>query len=371
MLIFAKMTQQKKIIVSVTNDLCTDQRVHKVCTSLHENGYEVLLVGRRLKSSPQLGTRAYQTKRFSLLFHKGPLFYFNYNLSLFIYLLFKRFDILLANDLDSLMANYYASKVKSKYLVYDSHEYFTEVPELINRPKVQAIWKKIEARILPKVKNCYTVGKKIAEVYNQTYGVDMKVIRNFPFAKKESEESSKNENIILYQGALNVGRGLEELITAMQYVNNGRLLIAGAGDVEDELKALVQSLEVDSKVEFLGRLSLLELFKATQKAKLGVSLEKDLGLNYRYAVPNKIFDYIQAGIPVLYSPLIEVVDLLGPYLIGETLISHDPKSMAKQIDSMLMSDKRELWEKECKRAAKEFNWENEEKKLITIFKNIE
>lgn len=364
------MTQRKKIIVSVTNDLCTDQRVHKVCSSLQQNGYQVLLVGRRQKASPKLAERPYQTKRFFLFFNKGPLFYLNYNLHLFFFLLFKRFDILLSNDLDSLLANFWASKLKSKDLVYDSHEYFTEVPELINRPKVQSIWRSIEASILPKVKYAYTVSQKIAEVYNETYGIQMKVIRNFPFVKYQLQNIEKTDSIILYQGALNVGRGLEELVVAMQFVKNGRLMIAGAGDIEFELHELVKNLKLENKVEFLGRLSLLDLFQITQQAKLGVSLEKDMGLNYKYAVPNKIFDYIHAGVPVLFSPLVEVVDLLSSFLIGETLINHEPISIAAQIDSMLNSENRELWEKECERASHEFNWENEEKKLLELFKQI-
>ncbi|KAA3653050.1 MAG: group 1 glycosyl transferase, partial [Bacteroidetes bacterium] len=108
----------------------------------------------------------------------------------------------------------------------------------------------------------------------------------------------------------------------------------------------------------------------TQKASLGVSLEKELGLNYKYAVPNKIFDYIQAGVPVLYSPLVEVVSLLNNYLVGEQLMSHEPISIARQINEMLISDKRELWKSECLRAASIYNWEEEEKKLLNLFGRI-
>ncbi len=372
MLIFAKMTNYKKIIVSVTNDLCTDQRVHKVCCSLQQNGYQVLLVGRRLSNSPKLGSRAYETKRFKLLFENGPLFYLSYTLRLFWFLSFQKFHAVLSNDLDTLLANYWVSKLKSKKLVYDSHEYFTEVPELINRPKIQKIWLKIESTILPNLKNCYTVSQKIADEYNSKYRINMEVVRNFPISKYSLPTSNKEkENLILYQGALNVGRGLEELILSMQFISNAKLLIAGSGDIEYELHELTSKIGVSDKVEFLGRLSLLELFQVTRRAKLGVSLEKDLGLNYRYAVPNKIFDYIHANVPVLYSPLVEVVDLLSSYLVGETLINHEPRSIAQQINNMLISEMRSLWESECKRAAEEFNWEKEEKKLLQIVNRVE
>src|SRR5690554_8125741 len=80
----------KKIIVSVTNDLYTDQRVHKVCSFLYENKYDVLLVGRKLKDSQEITDRSYEVKRFKLLFNKGALFYANYNLRLFLFLLFNK-----------------------------------------------------------------------------------------------------------------------------------------------------------------------------------------------------------------------------------------------------------------------------------------
>ena len=122
----------KRIIVSVTNDLVSDNRVHKVCTSLESMGNKVLLIGRKFSNSHSVN-RDYKIKRFSLLFNKGPLFYAEYNFRLFFLLLFSRADIYLANDLDTLYANYLASKIRGKVLVYDSHEYFTEVPELIGR----------------------------------------------------------------------------------------------------------------------------------------------------------------------------------------------------------------------------------------------
>ena len=123
----------KKIIISVTNDLIADNRVHKVATSLCKNNYNILLIGRKLKKSSKIKERNYKCKRIKLIFNKGALFYAEYNFRLFWLLLFTKADILLANDLDTLLANFLCAKIKRKKLVYDSHEYFTEVPELINR----------------------------------------------------------------------------------------------------------------------------------------------------------------------------------------------------------------------------------------------
>ena len=177
-----KIAVKKRIIVSVTNDLVSDNRVHKVCTTLTKMGFLVLLIGRKLPKSITLNSRNYDTKRLNLMFKKGLLFYAEFNFRLFLFLLFSKSDVLLSNDLDTLTANFLVSKLKKKPLVYDSHEYFTEVPELINRPKVQRVWEWLESKIVPKIKHAYTVCDSIANVYKKKYGVSFKVVRNIPFA---------------------------------------------------------------------------------------------------------------------------------------------------------------------------------------------
>ena len=146
---------RKKIIVSVTNDISTDQRVHKVCQSLESMGFEVILWGRKLSFS-QVLYRSYTTKRMTLLFSSGPLFYLEYNFRLFLILLFSKSHLLLSNDLDTLLANFLVSKCKGIPLVYDSHELFPEVPELQNRSFVKSIWEKLEYFLLPKLEYTYT-----------------------------------------------------------------------------------------------------------------------------------------------------------------------------------------------------------------------
>ncbi len=361
---------QKKIIVSVTNDLVADNRVHKVCNTLTSMGFRVLLVGRKLPKSLPLQARNYSTKRFHLIFKKGPLFYAEYNFRLYCYLLFANFDVLLSNDLDSLPANFLIAKFLKKPLVYDSHEYFTEVPELIYRPGVKKNWERLEQSMLPHIKHAYTVCESIAKIYTEKYGTPFRVVRNVPLANnfKRTEQKQHAEKIILYQGAVNIGRGLEQAILAMKYIENAKLIIAGDGDIKLQLEKLVKEENLQNKVEFTGRLPLEELAKLTPKADLGLSIEEDLGLNYRFALPNKLFDYIQAQVPVLVTNLPEMTAVVKKYNVGEITSSLEPVKLAKKITEELNNqEQRKTWKKNLEIAAIELTWENEEKVLREIF----
>ena len=369
----------KKVILSVTNDLVSDQRVHKVCTSLQKWGFDVLLVGRLRRKSPALEKRSYCVKRMNLLFDTGPFFYMEYNIRLFFFLLFHRADILVANDLDTLCANYIASKITGRKLAYDSHEYFTEVPELVLRKFTQSIWRAIEQWIFPKLQFVYTVNDSIANAYFTTYKIKPAVIRNFPVKVDETIITRsktdlllpKDKKIILYQGAVNIDRGLPEVIEAMQFVNNAVLLIIGDGDILNELKAKIAQLKLNEKVIFFNRVPFEMLKQYTLHADIGISLEKDTNLNYRFTLPNKLFDYVHAGVPVLASPLDEIKKIFSAFSIGLLIDSHAPQHIADKINLMLSDlDKRKVWRENCLAASKEYCWQHEENVLKRIYNSI-
>ena len=263
----------KRVIVSVTNDLSTDQRVHKVCLFLVKNGYEVTLVGRLQNKSLPLEERPYKTRRLKILIEKGALFYALFNVRLFFFLLFNKASVLVANDLDTLLPNYLVSKLKDVSIVYDSHEYFCGVPELINRPRVQSTWHFIEKSIFPKLKYIYTVNDSIASLYKDEYKVEVGVVRNVPILLPQQNKLSRKElnlpeniPLIIYQGAgINIDRGAEEAVMAMEFVNNAILLIVGSGDVIETLKHLALKPELKGKIIFIPKLP----FELLKQYKIG------------------------------------------------------------------------------------------------------
>lgn len=338
---------RKKVIVSVINDLVSDQRVHRTCSTLSEMGLEVCLVGRELSGSTKLEPRAYKTHRMRLFFEKGAVFYAEYNIRLFLYLLFNRYSILHSNDLDTLLANYLVQKLKGGKLVYDSHEYFLEVPELVARPRVKKIWGTIERFIFPRLKHVFTVNKSIADIYEAEYGIPVKIMRNVPMLQNDSliQIKSKAElglpedkKIILLQGAgINVDRGSEEILTAMQWID-AVFLIVGSGDVLPKLKEMVKTLNLTDKVIFTGRVPFQKLMEYTAIADIGVTVDKDTNLNYKYSLPNKLFDYIHADLPVIASDLVEVRRIVLDYKVGLVLTNHEPSKMAEEINSFLQNE---------------------------------
>ena len=375
------MKNKKKAIVCVSNDLITDNRVAKTCLVLGNLNYEVILVGRKKRNSPPMNQRNYAWKRFRLPFEKGPFFYLTLNLRLFLFLLARRVDLIYANDLDTLAPCYFVSKVKNTRLIYDTHELFTEVPELTSRPKIQNIWLKIESSIFPRLKHVITVNDSIAKIYRQKYNVALSTVRNVPEYDKEniSRNTRKELNIreedfiLIIQGSgLNKDRGIEEAVSAMQHCSDCVLLLVGDGDVIPKAKKMVAEKKMESKVRFIPRRPYKELMRITRLADLGLLLDKNTSLNQGLALPNKLFDYIHAGIPILSTNLSEISKIIKQYEVGIFLSEIQPKTICETIlkykTNIALQKQHRI---NCRNAAEQENWQVEQQKLIDVIHSAE
>lgn len=364
----------KKVVIAVTNDLFSDRRVGRVATTLHGAGYKVILIGRKLKNSPPV-TRGYKTIRYRLLFNRSFLFYASYNTVIFFDLLFRSYDIVLANDLDTLPACHLAAWFRRKKVVFDSHELFPEVPELAGRPFVKKVWQKLERMFVKRQKYSYTVCGSISEYYKEKYGITCEVVRNVPVTQNVNVNSDEvpdfNHPLIVYQGALNKGRGIERVIEALSFLKNVYFLIIGTGDIDDMLTEYSKSKGVAERIIFTGRISPGKLATYTAKADLGVSLEENIGMNYYYALPNKLFDYIHAEVPVLVSAFPEMKRVVETYNIGCCASETDAEKLAGIISSMLSSPDYKTWKTNTIIAREELCWEKESIRLLEIFGRIQ
>lgn len=363
-----------RIVFTVSNDLSYDQRMQRICHSLATHGHTALLVGRALPHSIPLTVNTFEQKRLRCFFKKGFLFYGEYNLRLFFFLLLlKRYDAICSIDLDTLPAGFFASLLRRKRRVFDAHEYFTEVPEVVNRPFVKGFWELVAKSILPFYHYAYTVGHGLADIFEQRYGLKFAVVRNVAAKTNLPENRSAcPEKMLLYQGALNEGRGLEAAIQAMQSIDNVQLAIAGEGDLSQQLRTLTQQLQLQNKVYFHGYVTPKNLKTLTAQAWVGINLLENRGLSYYYSLANKFFDCVQAGVPVITMDFPEYRALNEAFEVAILLPALTPETVAEAVHKLL-TDK-ELYSKlrlNCLRAREVWHWEAEEKVLLNFWQKVE
>lgn len=366
------MKKKKKIFVAVTNDISTDYRVHKICNYLVSKNFSVTVYGRVLPNTLQV-KRDYKIIRKKHIFNHNFLFYTEYNIRLFFHLIFRKNNYILSNDLDTLPACYFVSRFKNLELIYDSHELFSEGPELQGRKFVQKFWRKLEDYFLPKIKKSYTVSQSISEFYDKKYHNKMGVIRNIPFKNDDQEIEQvrfpTNNKTILYQGVLNPGRGIKPMIKALHFIDSLDLIIIGYGKVEEELKAFVIKEKMEKRVHFLGRISREKLANYTKIATLGMVLEEPLGLSFQFSLPNKLFDYIHAELPIIAGNLSEISRVIKNFNVGVIVEDYSPEKIAKKINELLQNEPLISEIKRNQKIAKEeLCWENESEKLDKYFK---
>jgi glycosyltransferase involved in cell wall biosynthesis len=354
------------IYLTVTNSLTYDQRMHRICTSLHNNGYQVFLVG--IKRPDTLPDRPYKQIRLTSWFKKGKLFYLENHLRLFCYLLFRKAELLVANDLDTALPVWLISKIRSIPRLMDAHEYFIEMKEVMSRPAVYRIWSGLASFLLPRFPVGYTVGGLLAEKFKLVYGVQYGVVRNLPHKRAKLERVESAEKIILYQGAVNHGRGFETLIPAMRMIPY-QLVICGDGNFMDELRALIRREDVDHRVQLTGMISPEELREWALRATIGIALPDREGANQYLALTNKFFNYIEAGLPQITYRYPEYEAINDQFPVAMLLDETDPVSVSKAVNELMNDESRRMaMTNACIQAREVYYWENEEVKLLSIYK---
>jgi glycosyltransferase involved in cell wall biosynthesis len=371
--------QNIRVAFSVTNCICHDQRVLKIAGVVSRLGCDIEIIGRKTGDCCSSDSVPFRTKRFRMLFKKGFLFYAFFNKRLFFFLLRKKYDLLVSNDLDTLLPNFLVSKIKRVPLVYDSHEYFTGVPEIQNRPLVKWVWKKIEKSVFPQLKHVMTVSDSIASLFEKEYSLRPLTVRNcavktgsiIPFSRQELGIRSDDLLLILQGTGINKDRGGEELIEAINLSDRASLLIIGSGDEYAGLIEKTEKLQLSDRIKFIAKVPWHELMRYTKSADAGLSLDKSTNLNYLFSLPNKLFDYLSAGIPVISTDLPEITKIIKQYNCGILVSEATLEEISKAI--IILRDNRGLLA-DLKRnsliASESVNWENESVKVEKLYRSI-
>lgn len=345
--------------------------MHRIAGSLAQAGYSVLLVGRNRKDSIPLTQQPFQQKRLSCFFHSGSLFYAEYNVRLFFFLLFQKAQIVCAIDLDTILSVYFVTLIKSQKRVYDAHELFTQQKEIISRPSIHATWLAIERFAVPEFKSGYTVNGFIAGELAKRYGVNYSVIRNLPRLSFEpTNRIEGQEKWILYQGAVNVGRCFETLLPAIRSVN-AKLVICGKGNFFSEVEKLVTQYRLEEKVTLLGNLLPDKLVQLTPQAYLGITLFEAEGMNQYHSLANRFFDYIMAAVPQLCVNYPEYAAINSQYNIAYLIDDTEPDTISRALNNLLTDDVLyQQLKNNCIRARTLLNWEQEQQTLLDFYKHL-
>jgi glycosyltransferase involved in cell wall biosynthesis len=281
--------------------------------------------------------------------------------------------VLCACDLDTALPVKLAAWFRKKKSAFDAHEYFTEVPEVAHRQVVKSIWSAIAKLTIPRFDLCYTVGEELARIMGERYHIPFHVIRNIAPTPAIiiNDNILERRKIIVYQGALNVGRGLETMLEAMVDLPEWELWLAGEGDITHELRTKTHQLNLNDRIKFLGWVIPDNLADLLLQARIHVNLREKGSLNDFYSLPNKFFDAIHAGLPSINMryPEYEKVCKKYPCAILLESVSKDRIVEAIQLieqQPQLLLD----METACREAAKEFNWESESQKLVSLYHNL-
>ena len=367
----------RRIAVLVSNDLNHDQRVRKTCETLVEAGWTPLLVGREMKGSkPYSGP--WEAHRLTLGHHEGPWFYLELQKGLRSWLREHGpgLGAIWSNDLDTLWP---AVSHGSLPVVYDSHEYFTEAAGLTGKPLKRAIWLALERWCMKRLPAMITVNEPIAAEFRRKYGLPVRVVRNMPrlqtVVQVEGRTAFEKHGvptdlpIALMQGAyMDRDRGAAEAVAALPGMPGIRLVLVGAGTEWEEAAAQVDDPRFESRLHCIPKLPFEDLRELTASADVGLSLDKGGHGNYEMSLPNKLFDFMHAGLPMVVTARKQVAEVVQTYRLGEVIDTADVDSLKRAVDTVL-SVPRDVWRSRAMAARDVHHWDVDAPKLLATLED--
>lgn len=358
------MSDVRRIAVWVSNDLTFDQRVRKTCQTLEAAGWTPVLVGREMPGSvPWEGP--WEAHRLKLSALHGPRFYLSlqWGLRRWLNAHAGQLDAIWCNDLDTLAPAVFDGRLP---VVYDSHEYFTEAAGLTGRPLRRAVWLALERWAMRKLSCMITVNESIASAYRNKYGLDVFVVRNMPRRQPPVEVELRREfadygipvdlPIALMQGAyMDRDRGAAQAVAALPEMKGVRLVLVGAGVEWDEACARVGDPQFEGRLHCIPKLPFERLRRLTASADVGLSLDQGGHGNYEMSLPNKLFDFMHARLPMVVTARKEVAALVREHGLGEVLEVSTPEAISQAVGRVL-GKSRETWRAGLSSASEQFHW---------------
>ncbi len=358
----------KKAVIAFLGNALFDSRVMNLYSSLTEKGIKVKVLSFDFKDTkvysdnPDIIVFPYP-KRNSLLFYTKFFARLNWELSK------EKFDYYFAEDVYTLPIVQFWTGLYSGKLIYDSRELYPFLAGLREKSTNQKIIAAIEKRYIYEADKILVTGKMDAEFLEEYYNVNnILLLRNLPKYTKQlkpvniMEKLSLPENakIIIYQGVILEGRGIKLTIDAIKNLPEWHFVILGDGEFRDEFQSYSEKICVSNRVHFLGFISQEELLNYSSAADLGMALIENLSKSYYYALPNKLFEYIMAGTPVMVSNLPQMREVVENYNVGIVAEDWTPETISKELQKISSGeiDLKKL-KANCRNAAQTLNWENE------------
>lgn len=364
------------------SDLRFDYRIFREATALHGAGHSVTIIAAAFSATPLERWDAFETHlipvdRSQSLRRLYPMFWHKASRLLG----HIQADVYHAHDLDTLWPAMRVAQRRRRPLVYDSHEFWIEQSSLVDRPIMRGLWSTLEKRLITHVDHVITVSPSIARSLESRYPSldEVTVLRNLPLYKPREESDLIRQTlgldverpIVLYQGGFLTANGLHEQIRAAAHFGDAAFVLLGDGPCETELKDLVRTLGLENSVYFISRVPFHQLHSYTCSADLGLCLIKGSGQSFYYSLPNKLFEYMMGGLPVLASDFPEMKRVVEETGAGTVANPGDVEAISQAVRGVLADrEGRQARAAAALRAAQRFNWEQESIGLIQLYERL-